>query len=309
MFQRTRAHRRRFGTRSHQTLRSLDHRWCARRSTPCPTTCAVIAGVTVAVPRSSTWTPVPITFAPNLHWRDVEFGSRVARRPRPAGRRSASTTTPTSACSPEYRVGKYAGTRNLIYITRPDRRRRRHHRGRAPACGAPRASPARSGTCTWPRTARCAGVGGRGAGRRSWGCDRCSAMPCPTCWRCSTPTRLVGPEEKVALRRAPGRRRATTTVLARAGAPRALARATGWATLVNVFNPEVVVLRRLLPRDRPVDAGRGRAPHERAVHRAQRRRRASWRSRRSGSPRRRSGAAIHAAERVFEDPGGVGTVA
>ena len=88
----------------HQTLRTLTS--MVRQTVDAVAgTCDVIAGVTVAVPALVDVEAGAITFAPNLHWRDVDVRSRVAAALGTAATVSVDNDANLGAFA-EYRAGK-----------------------------------------------------------------------------------------------------------------------------------------------------------------------------------------------------------
>jgi predicted NBD/HSP70 family sugar kinase len=78
-------------------------------------TCVHLAGVTLAVPGIVDVTTDILRFAPNLGWREVpliELLSRALGRSVPM----AMDNEATLGALAEYRVGQFAGTRNLLYV-------------------------------------------------------------------------------------------------------------------------------------------------------------------------------------------------
>jgi len=284
----------------HQTLRSLTA--MVRQTVEAVAgTCDVIAGITVAVPALVDVDARAITFAPNLHWQDVEVGSRVAG----ALGRPAAVSVDNDAnlgAFAEYRVGKHAGTPNLIYIT-----------GQTGVGGGIvvdgrllRGSTGFSGEVGHMHLME----GGPQCGCGRYGCWEALVGLRPLL-RDAVPDvlamvdgdhPLVGPEEKVAhvVQRATEGDERVLAALERHGRWLGI----GLGTLVNLFNPEVVILggffRDIAPwvlegaettmRELAIapDAG----GYQLAVSTL-------------GFSAAALGAAIYTAERVFADPGGV----
>jgi predicted NBD/HSP70 family sugar kinase len=280
----------------HQTLRALAS--MARQAVEAVApVCNTIAGVTVAVPALVDVDARSITFAPNLHWWNVEVGSRVAR----ALGREVSVSVDNDAnlgAFAEYRVGEFAGAPNLIYIT-----------GQTGVGG---------GIIVDGRLLRGAtGFSGEVGhmhvvdGGPACGCGRFG------CWEALVGLRpllrdavpdvfetleahpRVGPEEKVA--HVVGR--------AEAGDPRVLAAlerhgrwlGVGLATLVNLFNPQVVVLGGFFREIAPWMLG-GAEQTMRELSIAPDAGGCRLAVSQLGFSAAAQGAAIHAAERVFDDP-------
>jgi predicted NBD/HSP70 family sugar kinase len=222
----------------HQTLRTLSA--MVRQTVKAVAdTCDVIAGVTVAVPALVDVDARSITFAPNLQWQDVEVGSRVAAALGTPAAVNVDNDANLGAFA-EYRVGKYAGTPNLIYIT-----------GQTGVGGGIvvdghllRGSTGFSGEVGHMHVME---------GGPRCGCGRSG------CWEALVGLRpllrdavpdvlavvdadhpLVGPEEKVAhvVQRATAGDERVLSALDRHGRWLGI----GLGTLVNLFNPEVVIL-------------------------------------------------------------------
>jgi predicted NBD/HSP70 family sugar kinase len=283
-------------TSRHQVLRALTS--MARQAIDAVSpVCTHIAGVTVAVPALVDVDAGAIRFAPNLHWWDVEVGARIAHAIDAKIAVDVANDANLGALA-EFRVGEFAGTPNLIYITgqtgvgggivvdgRPLRGAtgfsgevgHMHMMDGGPECGC-----GRSGC--WEAL-----IGLRPLLR--------DAVPdlFPTL---DTNPRLR-PEDKI------------THVVERAatGDPAVLATlerhgrwlGTGLATLVNVFNPQVVILggffREVAPWTLPEAEATMRefsiAPDAGGCQLA---------VSRLGFSAAALGGAIHAAERVFDDP-------
>jgi predicted NBD/HSP70 family sugar kinase len=284
----------------HQTLRSLTT--MVRQTVEAVSgTCAVIAGITVAVPALVDVDARAITFAPNLHWRDVEVGSRVAG----ALGRPAAVSVDNDAnlgAFAEYRVGKHAGTPNLIYIT-----------GQTGVGGGIvvdgrllRGATGFSGEVGHMHLME----GGPQCGCGRYGCWEALVGLGPLL-RDAVPDvvamvdgdhPLVGPEEKVAhvVQRATEGDERVLAALERHGRWLGI----GLGTLVNLFNPEVVILggffRDIAPwvldgaeatmREMAIAPDAGGCQLDVST---------------LGFSAAALGAAIYTAERVFADPGGV----
>jgi predicted NBD/HSP70 family sugar kinase len=284
------------GAPRHQTLRALTSVIRQTIAAVAPT-CSTIAGVTVAVPGLVDVEAGAITFAPNLHWWNVEVGRRVAGSIDP----SVSVTVDNDAnlgAFAEYRVGEFAGTPNLIYIT-----------GETGVGGGIivdgrllRGATGFSGEVGHMHIVD----GGPACGCGRFGCWEALVGLRPLL-REAVPDVLeqldahprVGPAEKVA----------HVVERAEAGDPRVLAAlerhgrwlGTGLATLVNLFNPQVVVLggffRAIAPWVLDV-AERTMGEYSIAPDAGGCRLAVSE----LGFSAAAVGAAIHAAERVFDDP-------
>jgi predicted NBD/HSP70 family sugar kinase len=77
--------------------------------------CTTLAGVTVAVPALVDVERSVVKFAPNLHWQDLEVGRRLEHSLGPSVTVSVDNDANLGALA-EYRVGEHAGTPNLIYV-------------------------------------------------------------------------------------------------------------------------------------------------------------------------------------------------
>jgi predicted NBD/HSP70 family sugar kinase len=90
-------------------LRRLSRRRRQRRS--------VVAGLTVAVPGLVDIVAGVVAEAPNLRWRDVAVADALRRRLRLDRTPLAVGNDANLAAIGEYRMGEWAGTPNLVYIT------------------------------------------------------------------------------------------------------------------------------------------------------------------------------------------------
>src|SRR4051794_17303441 len=77
--------------------------------------CTTLAGVTVAVPALVDVERSVVKFAPNLHWQDLEVGRKLEHALGPSVTVSVDNDANLGALA-EYRVGEHAGTPNLIYV-------------------------------------------------------------------------------------------------------------------------------------------------------------------------------------------------
>jgi predicted NBD/HSP70 family sugar kinase len=77
--------------------------------------CTTIVGVTLAIPGLVDASGRTVTIAPNLHWHDINVGDRLAEA---LGGELAVTVDNDAnlGALAEYRVGEFAGTPNLVYI-------------------------------------------------------------------------------------------------------------------------------------------------------------------------------------------------
>jgi predicted NBD/HSP70 family sugar kinase len=299
IFQRTRAIDAATAPR-HQTLRALAS--MVRQTVEAvSTSCNTIAGITVAVPALVDVDAGAITFAPNLHWSNVDVGSRVASALGSTVNVSVDNDANLGAFA-EYRVGKHAGTANLIYIT-----------GQTGVGGGIvvdgrllRGASGFSGEVGHMHVME----GGPQCGCGRFGCWEAlvglrpllrEAVPDVLAMVDAAHTR-VGPEEKVAhvVRRAEAGDTRVLAALQRHG--RWLG--TGLATLVNVFNPEVVILGGFFRDVAPWMLDEAEETM-RALSIAPDAGGCQLSVSTLGFSAAALGAAIHTAERVFADPGGV----
>ena len=284
----------------HQTLRALTS--MVRQTVEAVAgTCDVIAGVTVAVPALVDVDAGAIKFAPNLHWRDVDVGSRIASALGTAATVSVDNDANLGAFA-EYRVGKHAGTPNLIYIT-----------GQTGVGGGIlidgrllRGATGFSGEVGHMHVME----GGPQCGCGRYGCWEAlvglrpllrEAVP-DVLARVDADHPLVGPEEKVAhvVQRATAGDERVLAALQRHGHWLGI----GLGTLVNLFNPEVVILGGffrdvapwMLEEAEATMRELAIAPHAGGCQLS---------VSTLGFSAAALGAAIYAAERVFADPGGV----
>jgi predicted NBD/HSP70 family sugar kinase len=259
--------------------------------------CPTVAGISVAVPGLIHAGDRAITFAPNLHWRDVDLGVRLATDLGINVPISIDNDANLSGLA-EYRVGEFAGTPNLITVT-----------GQTGVGG---------GIVVEGRLLRGAsGFGGEvghmhvlpdgpecGCGRRGcWealvGLKSLLRRAVPDLAATLEADDSLGPDDKVA--RVVTRAQSSDAVTLAALHEHGRWLGDGVSILVNLFDPEAVVLggffRDIAPWVLPIADARLRelaiAPHARQCRLA-----ASTLAFSSAA----LGGALHAAERVFDDP-------
>jgi predicted NBD/HSP70 family sugar kinase len=257
-----------------------------------------IAGITIAVPALVDIDAGAIRFAPNLHWRDVEVGSPVGRVIDEKVVISVDNDANLGALA-EFRAGEYAGTPNLIYITGQtgvgggivvDGRLLRGAAGFSGEVGHMHLAD---------RAAEC-GCGRRGCWEALIGLRALLREAVPDLFEQLDANQRIRPEQKMqhVVERAHAGDKTVLATLQRHG--RWLG--TGLATLVNLFNPQVVILGGFFGQIAPwtldiaettmrryaiaPDAGGCRLALSHL-----------------GFSAAALGGAIHSADRVFEDPG------
>lgn len=77
----------------------------------------VVSGLAVAVPGLVDAASGVVTEAPNLHWRQVPFGAALSTQPGLAGVDITVANDANLGALAEYRIGAWAGTPNLVYVT------------------------------------------------------------------------------------------------------------------------------------------------------------------------------------------------
>jgi predicted NBD/HSP70 family sugar kinase len=260
--------------------------------------CPTIAGITVAVPGLVDVDARAVTLAPNLHWHDLDIGAHLAGALGVDVTISVDNDGNLSALA-EYRVGHYAGTPNLIAITGQtgvgggivmEGRLLRGAAGFSGEVGHMHLAP------DGPRC----GCGRIGCWEALVGLKPLLRRAVPDLAAALEADESLGPEQKV--RHIVARAQADDPV-----ALAALVEHGGWlgdglSILVNLFNPQVVVLggffRDLAPWVLPVAEARVMdltiAPRAGGCRLA---------VSTLGFSAASLGGAIHAAERVFDDPG------
>jgi predicted NBD/HSP70 family sugar kinase len=256
-----------------------------------------IAGVTVAIPGLVDAAAGTVAFAPNLDWHDVHIGDRLSEAL--GGDLEVTIDNDANlAALAEYRVGEFAGVPNLIYIT-----------GQAGIGGGlilggrpERGSSGFSGEVGHMHITNdgpLCGCGRRGCWEALVGLTQLVRSAVPDAAAELEASRNKGPEAKVG------------AVVARALAADAVAldaleRLATWlgiglSIIVNVFNPEVIILggffREIESWVLPIAEGTMRE-HTMAADAGGCQLAVST----LGFSAAALGAAIHAAERVFDDP-------
>jgi predicted NBD/HSP70 family sugar kinase len=259
-----------------------------------------VVGISIGVPGLVDVDARSVTFAPNLRWHDVDVGDVLSTALGIDVPVSVDNDANLGALA-EYRVGQYLGRRNLVYIT-----------GQTGIGGGIivegrllRGSMGFSGEVGHMRMSEdgppC-GCGRRGCWEALVGLKPLLRRTLPHCAEALLADHSTGPEAKVAV----------VVEHAIAGDPVTLAGLSehghwlgvGLATLVNLFNPDVIVLggffRELAPWIVPVADETLRleaiAPGAGGCVLA---------PSTLGFSASALGGAIHAAERVFDDPSGV----
>ena len=205
------------------------------------------------------------SWPPNLAgWRDVPLGPRVAEA---LGLPAFLERDTNVAVMGEWRYGAARGTRNAIYITvSTGHRRRRDHR-RPPADRARTARPARSATSRSSSTGRAAACGrhrprrGDRLGHRA--CTRGPGAPLRTVDRTAAGAAGRGRRRGRRGARGPRRRRRATPPVPRSWTGPGMAIGALCASLVNLLDPEVIVIGGSIAEHHP-RLLRARAPRARA---------------------------------------------
>jgi predicted NBD/HSP70 family sugar kinase len=259
--------------------------------------CSTLSGITVAVPGLVDAEGRAITLAPNLDWRDVDVGHRLAAALGVQAPVSVDNDGNLGALA-EYRVGEFAGTPNLIFVS-----------GQTGVGGGIivdgrllRGATGFSGEVGHMRMAQdgpVCGCGRQGCWEAFVGLKPLLRAAVPDLASELEANPSLGPEDKIA--KVVSRATAGDDV-ALAGLERhAHWLGTGLATLVNLFNPQVIVLGGFF---------RDIAPW--IIRTAERTMRAETIAPKAGDcilavshlgfSAAALGGAIHAAQRVFDDP-------
>jgi predicted NBD/HSP70 family sugar kinase len=194
---------------------------------------AGLAGLSVAVPGLADVAAGVIARAPNLHWRDVAVAEHLRRRLRLGAVPVSVGNDANLAAVAEYRVGEFAGTPNLIYVTGEVGIGGGIVVGGQPLLGT-RGYGGEIGHMCIDRDGPVCGCGRRGCWEASIGLAallRSAGLPDGDA---GSPRRAVGP---LVARAAAGDAR-VLAALERLG----VAVGVGVANLVNLFDPQVIVL-------------------------------------------------------------------
>ena len=179
--------------------------------------------------------------ARNLGWVDEPLGEALRRRARRCGLPVAVGNDADLAALAEHTRGVGGRLRQRHLPARRRRRRRRHHRRRPPARPGTAATAARSATWWSTRDGRPCGCGSRGCWETEIG-EHALLRAAGRCDGTGAATRC-GPWSTPPTGATPWRRRRC--------ARSATGSASGVANLVNIFNPEMVDLRRHAARRLP----------------------------------------------------------
>jgi predicted NBD/HSP70 family sugar kinase len=196
-----------------------------------------VAGLTVAVPALVDVSHGVVTQAPNLHWTGFPLAAVLAGLPGLGGLPVSIGNDANLGALAEYRVGSHAGTRDLIYVTGEVGIGGGVISGGQPLLGS-HGHGGEIGHMNLDPGGPACGCGRRGCWEALIGLG--ALLRATTTGEAARPGRAFAPEAKVA----------EVAARAREGQPRVLAAlrevgrwvGTGAANLVNLFDPEVIIL-------------------------------------------------------------------